>query len=165
MKDAKQKQSAFSMRCVDVGCLRVNGDSLRRADIMLLLQRRRINLAALKHFKIELMFDPVRKNISVLVWRSSNICYLCSVVKKRKGIQRTTPFLPRPYRWIFHYKRGVYGGLSYHSLIERVNESKLVYFIKENVLVYKTNTFQTFCTALWRNLMEKTFVLQFFPKQ
>lgn len=104
MKDAKQKQSAFSMRCVDVGRLRVNGDSLRRADITLLLQRRRINLAALKRFKIELMFDPVRKNISVLVWRSSNICYLCSVVKKRKGIQRTTPFLPRPYRWIFHYK-------------------------------------------------------------
>lgn len=167
MKDAKQKQSAFSMRCVDVGRLRVNGDSLRRADITLLLQRRRINLAALKRFKIELMFDPVRKNISVLVWRSSNICYLCSVVKKWKGIQIpvTTPFLPRPYRWIFHYKRGVYGGLSYHSLIERVNESKLVYFIKENVLVYKTNTFQTFCTALWRNLMEKTFVLQFFPKQ
>lgn len=164
MKDAKQKQSAFSMRCVDVGRLRVNGDSLRRGDSTLLLHKCHINLAALKRFKIELMFDPVRKNISVLR-RSSIICYLCSVVKKRKSIQRTTPFLPRPYRWIFHYKRGVYGGLSYHSVIERVNESKLVYFIKEKVLVYKTNTFQTFCTALWRNLMEKTFVLQFFPKQ
>lgn len=55
------------MRCVDVGRLRVNGDSLRRADITLLLHKRRINLAALKRFKIELMFDPLRKNISVLV--------------------------------------------------------------------------------------------------
>lgn len=92
MKDAKQKQSAFSMRCVDVGRLRVNGDSLRRADSTLLLHKRRIKLAALKRFKIELMYDPVRKNISVLVWRSSIICYLCSVVKKKKGYSKNYTF-------------------------------------------------------------------------
>lgn len=54
------------MRCVDAGCLRVNGDSLRRADSTLLLHKRRINLAALKRFKIELMFDPARKTF--LYW-------------------------------------------------------------------------------------------------
>lgn len=92
MKDAKQKQSAFSMRCVDVGRLRVNGDSLRRADITLLLQRRRINLAALKHFKIELMFDPVRKKHFCTGVKKLKYMLPVQCCKKKKGYSKNYTF-------------------------------------------------------------------------
>lgn len=49
-------------------------------------------------------------------------------------------------------------------MIERVNETKLVYFMKENVLVYKTNTFSDLINIILEKLSGTNLCCTIFPK-